>query len=143
MATNAIKPSVVGPVLTDKADYILKALRDCRNHIKVLSDEIADLDLVAWDRHDTLEAMKAEAFVEAATEVNEQTGKLRNPNIDSQKAAAVLKLDATDYDDIDLDYHKVLTAIQKKKNTITCEHERRGDLRTEVELLKLLTAEAI
>jgi hypothetical protein len=141
MATNAIKPSVVGPVLTDKADYILKALRDCRNHIKVLSDEIADKECEAAAVQDELAKAKAKAFVDAAT-VTRPDGKLAFPNIDAQKAQAELTVHTDEYDAALAAHRHMLNEIQKWKNLITCEHERRGDLKNEIELLKLLATEA-
>jgi hypothetical protein len=138
-----LKSSVVGVVMTDKADQILKALRTSRNNIKVLSDQIADKECGAKAVEDQLKIAQAEAFVKAAT-ATRQDGKLVNPNIDSQKAASEIILKEVDGYDATLDAHRdMLKEIQVKKNTIVCEHERRGDLKTEVELLKLLMAEAI
>ncbi len=142
MATNTIKPSVIGPVLTDKADYILRSLRDARNHIKVLSDEIAENEVAATALKGDLDHFQAKCFVEAATTLNE-VGKLRFPNLDSQKAAVEVALhDSTGYQQMIATRADLLKEIQVKKNTITCEHERRGDLKTEVELIALLMAEA-
>ena len=138
-----LKPSVVGPVLTDKADYILKALRTSRNNIKVLSDQIAENEVAATSVKGELEHFQAKYFVEAATTLN-QAGKLVYPNLDSQKAAVEVAIhESIDYQQLSATRLELLKEIQKKKNTIVCEHERRGDLKTEVELLKLLTAEAI
>ena len=143
MATNATKPSVVGPVLTDKADYILKALRDCRNHIKVLSDEIAELEVAIAAGKGELDYFRAKYLVDAATMTN-SAGKLTFPNLDSQRAAVKIAAhDSVDYQQQAAAHLTLLKEIQKKKNTIVCEHERRGDLKNEIELLKLLTAEAI
>jgi hypothetical protein len=138
-----LKPSVVGVVMTDKADQILKALRTSRNNIKVLSDQIAENEVAATAVKGELEHFQAKCFVEAATTLN-QVGKLVYPNLDSQKAAVEMAIhESTDYQQLSATRFELLKEIQIKKNTIVCEHERRGDLKTEVELLKLLAAEAI
>jgi hypothetical protein len=124
----------VSPTLNRIRDGLEKS----RRSIKTLSDEIADRELIAAGVQDTLDEIYAEAFVEAASETNKETGKLQNPNLDSQKAATTIKLIARHYDAHKLEHREILNQIQKKKNEITCEHERRGDLRTEVQLLQLL-----
>ena len=116
---------------------ITTALAAGRANIKQWSDEIADLELLARENQDSLNILWSEAFVSAATETNKMTGKLVNPNIDSQKAATMQKLPEK-YIEHQNDLWQYQLSIQKKKNAIVCEHERRGDLKTEVELLKLL-----
>lgn len=136
-----VKTSVVNTVLIDKVDYILRSLRDSRNNIKVLSDQIADKENAAAAILDQLNKARAEAFVNAATAIKPD-GKLVNPNIDSQRAASELALDKIEGFTDALGVHReMLKAIQKAKNTVTCEHERRGDLKTEADLLKFLAGE--
>jgi len=138
-----VKSSLISTVLTDKADYILKSLRDARNHILVLSNEIALEEISAKEIHDELNADYSSALIDVTTEINQQTGKLVYPNVDSQKAAvAVVLSDDENYQLKLLEHRELLKDIQKKKNTITCEHERRGDLRNQIDLLKVLMSEA-
>lgn len=117
---------------------ITTGLEASRANIKTWSDQIAELDVEATERQDDINQFNAEAFVEAATELN-TNGKLVNPNIDSQKAAVIVKLSRSDsYESMRMMHRELLKKIQIKKNAIVCEHERRGDLKTEVELLRLL-----
>ena len=120
---------------------VTTGLAASRANIKRWSDEIADLELKAAEIHDTLNDMYSAAFVEAATTLNKETGKLQNPNIDSQKAATRVKLLEQRYDVHEFEHRETLRDIQKKKNAITCEHERRGDLKAEIEILKLQGSE--
>jgi hypothetical protein len=121
---------------------ILKNLRDARNKIKDLSDQIADKELEAAQVNDQLNLARAQAFVKAATDVSKVSGKLINPNIDSQKAACEIILKKVDgYEDALLAHREMLTSIQKMKNEITCQHERRGDLKSKIQLLQLIATE--
>ena len=120
---------------------ITQALAAARANIKQWSDELAYEDKITAEIQDTMNVMYAEAFVSAATETNKMTGKLVNPNIDSQKAATTLKLQKVRYDAHQDELWEHQQIVQRKKNAIVCEHERRGDLKTEVELLKLLGME--
>jgi len=124
------------------AEQILRDLRNSRNHIKSLSDAIAETEYEAAGVMDQLNLAKAQAFVKAATEVSKITGKLINPNLDSQKAASEIMLRDVEGYEAALDAHRdMLKVVQKMKNEIVCEHERRGDLKIRVELLKLLSTE--
>jgi len=143
------KPTAVFEQPTDKlvavGSYygrITNGLAASRVNIKKWSDEIADLELKAADIQDTLNDMYSAAFVEAATAVNKETGKLQNPNLDSQRAATTVELcDSSDYVRTRSEHRNLLREIQIKKNSMTCEHERRGDLRSEIDLLRLLTVD--
>ena len=128
--------------ILESSNAIIEDLARSREAIKRLSDEIADEEQIVADIQDTMAVMYAEAFVTAATEINQQTGKLVNPNIDSQKAATLIQLQKVRYDMHQLELWDHQKAIQKKKNAIVCEHERRGDLKTEAQLLQLLRDEA-
>jgi predicted transcriptional regulator len=129
--------AAVSPTLNRIRDGLEKS----RKSIKTLSDEIADKDLEAIGLQDSINIAYSSAFVQAATEVGEN-GKLINPNLDSQKSATVIKLaDWDKYSETVEKYRKLLNEIQKKKNEITCEHERRGDLKSEIDLLRLLKEE--
>ena len=135
-----LKPSLVSTVLTDKADYILKSLRDSRNHILALSNEIALDEISANTIRDELNADYSAALIDVSTEINQQTGKLVYPNLDSQKGAVAVALnDDEEYQLKLLKHREALASIQKKKNAIVCLHERRGDLKNEIQLLELLT----
>ena len=124
-------------MISDRALEIFDALKTSRDTILTLSNEIAQLELLAKDRKGDLDFEHAEAFVEAATELNPETGKLTNPNIDAQKAAMCIKLNKSEGYGCDRVQHaELLRDIQLKKNTIIYEHERRGDLRTEADFLK-------
>jgi len=120
---------------------ITQALAAARANIKQWSDELAYEDKITAEIQDTMSTMYATAFVSATTEINQQTGKLVYPNIDSQKAATIMKLQKLRYDAHQDELWEHQQTVQKKKNAIVCEHERRGDLKTEVELLKLLGTE--
>ena len=118
---------------------ITVGLQAARSNIKTWSDDVAEKELEASGKKDELDKIFSDALVEAATVVDKTTQKLANPNADAQKAAASRKLeDNPDYVEKRQKHRQLLKDIQVKKNSITCEHERRGDLKTEVELLKAL-----
>lgn len=121
---------------------ITVGLQAARSNIKTWSNDVAEKELEAAKLKDELELFHSDAFVDAATELNPETQKLANPNIDAQKAATTKSLSANDeYTGKLLKYREVLRDIQRKKNAIVCEHERRGDLKTETELLRVLRSE--
>jgi hypothetical protein len=118
---------------------ITVGLQAARSNIKTWSNDVAEKDLEASGLKDVLDEIESDALIDAATATNDETGKLKNPNLDAQKAAMRQALNSNgDYTKNRLEYREVLRDIQRKKNAITCEHERRGDLKTEVELLKAL-----
>lgn len=124
-------------MISDRALEIFDALKTSRAAILTLSNEIAQLELLAEDRKGDLDFEHAEAFVEAAIELNPETGKPTNPNLDAQKAATLIKLNKSESYECDrVQYAELLRDIQLKKNTIIYEHELRGDLRTEADFLK-------
>lgn len=134
---------VVKTSMLEVSEGILKSLRAARNNIKTLSDQIADKECEAAAVHDQLNLARAQAFVKAATEVNPHSGKLVYPNIDSQRFASEIILKEVEGYVEALDVHReMLKDIQKLRNTVLCEHERRRDLRAKIELLSLSTREA-
>ena len=110
-------------------------LQNARKEILKLSDQIADDDLSIAELQDKFDEARSDAFVEAATATDEKTNKLVNPNLDAQRAAVVVALKKNDDYKNDLkDHRELLKARQKKKNRVICEHEKRGDLKTELDM---------
>jgi hypothetical protein len=121
---------------------IVLGLAAARTNIKTWSDEIADLDLKAAQLNDDINNTYSRAFVWAVTAKDESTGKLLNPNIDSQKSATQNELSADNEYMMTVNKHReILKQIQLKKNAIICEHERRGDLKAEIEVLRVMRSE--
>jgi hypothetical protein len=120
---------------------ITSDLAKSRDDIKKWSDEIADKEHEAAKVMDAITLAYSSAFTDAARAMNDM-GKLLNPNIDAQKASAYIALNQFDGYGKAVEQHRQLQEdIQILKNSNTKEHEKRGDLKTEVELLKLIDSE--